>query len=381
MEARAAALAARVELHLDREHEPVDVRAQRADVAGEPLGQHRDRAVREVHAVAAAQRLAVDRRARRDPVRDVRDRDPQPRSRRARRLDAHRVVVVARGRGIDRDERAVAQIGAARELARVGLAQRFDLRERLVRKFHGQPMAPHDRREVGVRIAGPAEPLDDAHPGRSLALRLALPPLGRHRAHDLAGPRAARVAARDAQPPVAVVAIRRDADHLVLLVPAQDADPVIARAADHLEQLGAAARERRDQHAIARARLAGVVDAVLAPPSSRARAARRRSSASSRPSARGTRQPPPARARPGRSLSSWRNMRRSARSSWCSAPSTRSSCAARHARRARARRAHRRRASRVEPRRARAALRASRARPRSRRFAGQRGRPISSNVR
>ena len=84
VEARAAALAALVERDLHRQREPIDVRAQRAEVARQPLGQHRDRAIREVHAVAAPQRLAIDRRARPAPTRHVRDRHPEPRSRRAR---------------------------------------------------------------------------------------------------------------------------------------------------------------------------------------------------------------------------------------------------------------------------------------------------------
>jgi hypothetical protein len=89
--------------------------------------------------------------------------------------------------------------------------------------------------------------------------------LHRHRTHYIADPRTMRIAARDAHPPVAFIAIRRDAEHLVLLVSAQDPDPVITHTDEHLEQLGAPARERRDQHAIARARLARVVDPVLAP--------------------------------------------------------------------------------------------------------------------
>ena len=58
-------------------------RPRAAASTGRPraLGEHRDRAVREVDAVAAAQRLAVERRAGRHVVRDVRDRDPQPRRR------------------------------------------------------------------------------------------------------------------------------------------------------------------------------------------------------------------------------------------------------------------------------------------------------------
>ena len=44
-------------------------------------------------------------------------------------LDAYRVVVIARGRGIDRHERAIAQIDAPRELALVGRAQRVGLGE------------------------------------------------------------------------------------------------------------------------------------------------------------------------------------------------------------------------------------------------------------
>jgi hypothetical protein len=261
VEAHAAGLALRVELHLDREYQPVDLRAQRADVARQPLGQHRDRAIGEVHAVAAPQRLAVDRRARRDPARYVRDRDLEPKAV-ARALDAHGVVVVARGRGIDRHERVAAQIAAPRELARVRLAQRLGLRERVGREVDGQLIAPDHGREVGVGIARAAQPLDHARPRRTLLLRTASGARHGHRAHDLARARAVGVVARDADPPVALVAIGRDAEHL--LVSAQDADPVIARAVDHREQLGTAGRERRDQHAVTRLRVARVVDPVLA---------------------------------------------------------------------------------------------------------------------
>ena len=58
-----------------RQRRPVLVRAQRAEVVGDALGQHRHDAVGEIDGIAALQRLAVERRAGRDVVSDVGDGD------------------------------------------------------------------------------------------------------------------------------------------------------------------------------------------------------------------------------------------------------------------------------------------------------------------
>ncbi|MEJ7703302.1 MAG: hypothetical protein WKF47_06430 [Geodermatophilaceae bacterium] len=48
------------ELDEDGMREPIDVRLQTADAIAQPLGQHRDDAIRQIDAVAALQRFAIE---------------------------------------------------------------------------------------------------------------------------------------------------------------------------------------------------------------------------------------------------------------------------------------------------------------------------------
>ena len=72
----------RVAVEVDAHHhrQPVVLRDQRADARRQRLGQHRDRAVGQVDAAPALARLGVERRPLAHVVRDVGDRDPQPRA-------------------------------------------------------------------------------------------------------------------------------------------------------------------------------------------------------------------------------------------------------------------------------------------------------------
>jgi hypothetical protein len=85
---------------LDRHAEPVDVRPQRAEIVGELVREHRRHEAGHVRRERAARGAAVERRARADEPRDVRDMHPG--------ADAvllaperERVVEVLRGVGVD----------------------------------------------------------------------------------------------------------------------------------------------------------------------------------------------------------------------------------------------------------------------------------------
>ena len=99
-----------VELQLDGDGQPVLVGHERAGAVGEHLGQHRLDHAGHVDAVRAPERLAVDRRARLDVVRDVGDVHPDAHRAVVERLGGDRVVEVARGRRVDRERRQRAQV-------------------------------------------------------------------------------------------------------------------------------------------------------------------------------------------------------------------------------------------------------------------------------
>ncbi|OIQ76459.1 hypothetical protein GALL_418570 [mine drainage metagenome] len=101
---------------------------QGTQIARQAVRQHRHHAVREIAGVAAPPRLAVKRRPRRDVMRDIGDRDPEDMAALVlgvvigMRMD--RIVMVARVRRVDRDQRQAAQILAvaqARGVHRVRL--------------------------------------------------------------------------------------------------------------------------------------------------------------------------------------------------------------------------------------------------------------------
>ncbi len=70
--------------HLAHHAEPVDPGLERAELVRERLGQHRDHAAREIDRRAALARVAIERVAVLHVVRDVGDRDDQPKARRRR---------------------------------------------------------------------------------------------------------------------------------------------------------------------------------------------------------------------------------------------------------------------------------------------------------
>ena len=95
------------EIDEHRVRQPVHLRLERADAVAQPLGQHRDHAVGEIHAVAARERFPVQRAARRDVMAHVRDVDAQPPPAAGQLLHADGVVEIARVVGVDRDDEIV----------------------------------------------------------------------------------------------------------------------------------------------------------------------------------------------------------------------------------------------------------------------------------
>ncbi len=150
----------RVAIEVDaRDHrQPVFLRDQRTDARRQRLGQHRDGAAGQVDAAPALARLGVDRRPLAHVVRDVGDRDPQPRAAVGPGLDRHRVVEVARRLRIDGRERNVAQIGA---IDAVGVAHLLRQAVGVARDVVGEVLldAGHrqDLLDLGARVIGIAQ--------------------------------------------------------------------------------------------------------------------------------------------------------------------------------------------------------------------------------
>ena len=162
--------AVRADDHSHRERRPVLLRTQRAEIVGDPLGQHRHDAVGEVHRIAALQGFLVELGSRLHVIGDVGDRDGEHVAtgicgvRIRRRVDG--VVVILGVGGIDRDQRQVAPVlamGEARRTRRLGLFQRGggeDMRD-VMRNERDQA-----DRAFGVHRP---QPLDDPRRGQAEA--------------------------------------------------------------------------------------------------------------------------------------------------------------------------------------------------------------------
>ena len=138
-----------------RDHHPHRERArgspaQRAQIVGDAFGQHRHHAIREIHRVAALQRLAIQRRARPHIEGDIGDRDGDDVAAFivgiGVRLGMDRVVMVLGVGRIDGDQRQVAPVFAARERCRLApLRLRATRPEEGLRNFVGVDRDQADR--------------------------------------------------------------------------------------------------------------------------------------------------------------------------------------------------------------------------------------------
>ncbi len=174
-----------VEVDLRDHRQPILLGHQRAQARRQRLGQHRDRAARQVDAAAAAPRLDVDRRALAHVVRDVGDRDPQARAAVRQPFDRDRVVEVARRLGIDRQEGDLAQVGAIGALGRQHLLRHAlgDARD-LVGKLVGHVGAGQHLLDLGARVVGIAQHLQHLGLDRAARHLGVAGDLGHHRLAD-----------------------------------------------------------------------------------------------------------------------------------------------------------------------------------------------------
>ena len=155
-----------VDMQAHRQRRPVFERAQRAQVVGDALGQHRHDAVGEIDGVAALERLAVERRPRRDVIGDVGDRDGDHEAAVVLALGVDGVVVVFGVHGVDGDEPNAAPILPMRHRRRPSAGR---LSQRAFRKRVRQAMrGDRDAADRPLGVDG-AEPLDDARGRRAEA--------------------------------------------------------------------------------------------------------------------------------------------------------------------------------------------------------------------
>ena len=154
---------------LDGHAQPILVRAQRAEIVGELVRQHRRNAPRDVRRERAPRGAVVERRAGADEPRDVGDVHPG--------ADAvglaperERVVEVLRGVGVDRVGEQVAQVDAVRDCRSSGTRA-----ARTAAGRRARPAAPRARSRRRRRARGSAR----RAPGRGPCARRARSPRSR----------------------------------------------------------------------------------------------------------------------------------------------------------------------------------------------------------
>ena len=105
-----------IEMHDGAHHQPLFARIQRAHAIGKRFGKHGNGAIDEVDGIAAQARFAIERRFGMHVVRDVGNVHLQQPAAVVAALDVNRVIEIARGFAIDRDDGEFAKILAARSL-------------------------------------------------------------------------------------------------------------------------------------------------------------------------------------------------------------------------------------------------------------------------
>ena len=144
--------------------------AQRAEAVGQPLREHRHRALGEVDAGAAAVGLEVEGAALAHVVRHAGDVDPEPEGAAGETLERDRVVEVARALAVDGHDHRAAQVLAARPIVRrrVGRAARR-LAPRRLGDLLGNAVVAQHHQHVDARRVRAAEHLDDPAARRAAA--------------------------------------------------------------------------------------------------------------------------------------------------------------------------------------------------------------------
>ena len=231
------------------------------------LGQHRNRAIRKIDTVAAAQGFAVQGGIVGYVVGHIRNGDPQVDAAVVRLLDTDRVVEVAGTRRVDCHEQALSQVDPEPEFCGIELGRMGPgLGKCCGWEVDGQTVSPDQRLKIRLGLSRSTEPLDDAPPGGggSLVDDRAPPSLGFAglasfdglEQHDLALFGLADVLALDAHEPLARIAIGCHEGGAAPLM--EDAEPVVAPAGENLNHLAATSLVRQQQDTVSPARATGV---------------------------------------------------------------------------------------------------------------------------
>ena len=166
--------AVRVEFHDRAHHQAVLVRIERADSVREFLGQHGHGAIGKINGSAAQARLAIERRAAPDVMRNVGNVHLQLPVAVFEALHVHGVVEIARRLAVNRDDRQIAEIAPPRALRVAHRMRRGSrLRQNFRRKLVRQVMLANQNFHVHAEIAGPSENFDHAARRRHSAARKA----------------------------------------------------------------------------------------------------------------------------------------------------------------------------------------------------------------
>ena len=162
IEAVAFDVAAAADMHVAHHAQSIHMRVQRTQAVGQLLRQHRDHAARKIHRVAAVDRLAVQRIAGLHVMADVGDRHHQAVTAFFRRA-IHRVVEIARGLAVYRDQRQAADVLASLPVVRGNhRGDRLGLALGILGKLIGQVMLAQCDLDLHARIGIIAQYLDDA---------------------------------------------------------------------------------------------------------------------------------------------------------------------------------------------------------------------------
>src|SRR5438874_8050958 len=159
-----------VELDKYRVGEPIHSRIKTAHAVTEALRQHRNHSVRQINAVSASARFAIEGTARLNVSGDISNVDPESPTAIVDLFDVNRVVEIACILRIDGDDKFFPQIFTAIKLPRIdGFGNPVCLSDNVSWKFGRQMILPNDRQHVHARRRGWPEYFDDVAFGINMA--------------------------------------------------------------------------------------------------------------------------------------------------------------------------------------------------------------------
>ena len=151
-----------IKLHKNRLGQMILVRPQAANHVRQSLRQHRQHAVRKINAIAPTQRFAIQRRARLNVMRDIRDMNPDAPSAALRIRHMNGVIKVPGIVRIDREYRRRSQILTSAQFILRNI-ERYLVRlfQNRIRKSDWKIMLPNDRQDIDPWLLRRTKDLDD----------------------------------------------------------------------------------------------------------------------------------------------------------------------------------------------------------------------------